>query len=74
MKELRKYELPIPGAAVTLSPLGASDLIDTTVSRAQEGREANVWGAAFESAVQDMIDQSAWRPPDELRPLIGRVI
>lgn len=54
--------------------LGVSRLIDTTVARAQEGSGANIWGAAFESAIQDLIDQSAWRPPSNLTHLIGRMI
>jgi hypothetical protein len=28
----------------------------------------------FETSVQDLIDTTHWRPPDALRPLIGRVI
>ena len=66
--------LYMAGHRTVIDVLRSSHLIDTTVSRAQDGSEANAWGAAFESAVQDIIDRSAWRPPDELRPIIGRVV
>lgn len=62
------------GRKTVIDLLGASHLIDTTVARAQEGSAANTWGASFESAIQNLIDQSPWRPPTELRPLIGKII
>jgi hypothetical protein len=44
------------------------------VPRALEGSEANLWAKEFESEVQMVIDQSSWRPPDDLRFLIGKTI
>jgi hypothetical protein len=35
-----------------------------------DGKQANVWAGAFEDEVQQLIDCTAWRPPDEFRPLI----
>jgi len=48
--------------------------LEGTVFRAEEGANANEWGSAFEATVQGVVDTSPWRPPDWLRPLIGRVI
>jgi hypothetical protein len=62
------------GSRIVIDLLHASHLLDSTVFRAEEGENANAWGSAFEASVQRMIDTSRWRPPDELRPLIGRVI
>ena len=62
------------GKRMVIDLLHASHLLDSTVFRAEEGTNANVWGSAFEAAVQNVIDKSPWRPPDALRPLIGRVI
>jgi len=44
------------------------------VPRASEGSEANLWAKEFESDVQIVIDKSSWRPPDDLRFLIGKTI
>jgi hypothetical protein len=62
------------GHKTVIDLLGVSHLIDTTVARAQEGSAANIWGAAFESAIQNLIDGSPWRPPADLRPLIGKIV
>lgn len=39
---------------------------------ARQGEIANLRAGMFESAVQEMIDETAWRPDHTLRPLIGR--
>jgi hypothetical protein len=62
------------GSRVVIDLLDASHSLDSTISRAEEGENANIWGSDFEGAVQRLIDTSPWRPPDGLRPLIGRVI
>jgi hypothetical protein len=62
------------GSRIVIDLLDASHSLDSTISRAEEGENANVWGEDFEGAVQRLIDTSRWRPPDALRPLIGRVI
>jgi hypothetical protein len=62
------------GERVVIDLLSASHALEGTVFRADEGSSANEWGSAFETAVQGVVDSSPWRPPDALRPLIGRII
>jgi hypothetical protein len=62
------------GKRIIIDLLQASRILDGTIYRAADGPNANVWGSDFESRVQQIIDTSSWRPPDELRSLIGRVI
>jgi hypothetical protein len=62
------------GSRVVVDLLAASHSLGTTISRSEDGQNANVWASDFEVAVQRLIDGSRWRPPDALRPLIGRVI
>jgi hypothetical protein len=47
-------------------------VLDEAVPRPSDGAEANKWSKRFEGEVQDVIDRSKWRPPQELRILIGR--
>jgi hypothetical protein len=66
--------LYLAGDKTIIDLLRASHLVETTVARAQEGSAANAWGAAFESSVQSLIDESPWRPPANLRSLIGKTV
>jgi hypothetical protein len=52
----------------------ASAILPQTLERAQQGAAANVWGESFEHQVQDLIDNSPWRPPDRFRSLIKKKI
>jgi hypothetical protein len=52
----------------------ASGGLLSTVFRPADGPVANVWGKAFESVTQELIDASPWRPPEPYRELIGRKI
>jgi hypothetical protein len=62
------------GRRVIIDLLKASHAMDQTIYRAADGSNANAWASDFENQVQRIIDQSAWRPSDDLRHLIGRVI
>lgn len=54
--------------------LGASHRLFSTLLRPAGGAPANAWSEHFEQDVQAVIDRSDWRPPDALRPLIGKPI
>jgi hypothetical protein len=54
--------------------VGASRRLFATLLRPADGADVNAWSAQFEHDVQSIIDESPWRPPDQLRPLIGRTV
>lgn len=54
--------------------IGASRRLFSTLLRPSDGAGVNVWSLHFEQNVRDLIDGTPWRPPDALRPLIGRTI
>ena len=54
--------------------VGASRSLFATLLRPAEGADVNVWSAHFEHDVQAIIDKSPWRPPDQMRPLIGQTV
>ncbi|MEV4708675.1 hypothetical protein [Actinoplanes sp. NPDC049316] len=65
--ELGKRHLILNGAM-------ASSALALSFHRPAEGGEANVWAGAFEDEVQQLIDMTTWRPPEDFRTLIRRDI
>ena len=51
-----------------------SSLEATIVFPVEQGRSANVRSGHFETAIQQIIDTSPWRPPSALRELRGRAL
>jgi hypothetical protein len=62
------------GSHSAIDLVGASRRLFATLLRPADGTDVNVWSAHFESDVQAIIDQSPWRPPEQVRPLIGRTV
>lgn len=54
--------------------VGASRRLFVTLLRPADGPAVNLWSAHFERDVQKVLDETDWRPPDAMRPLIGRTI
>jgi hypothetical protein len=60
------------GSCYLIDVASASALLPSSFVRAQQGRDANMWGSSFEVQLQELIDLSPWRPRNEWRPLIRR--
>lgn len=65
---------PVGDSHTLVDLVGASRRLLFSLARPVDGADVNFWSNQFEHDVQSLVDESIWRPTDELRTLIGRSI